>query len=357
MNLTSLMVILSLAVVAECTGIDFPANQFLGPFNDINNNASDGDYLSFSFPWYNSDISFSGSDFNISSGLDASQELSSAFSFFSGFYATSGMPVLSGLISTPTKFEISHKEPAKIYFGSGQELEYSKYISTTTSRNNELWIQGSSKGAIDWSSFVVCPQGSWLQLVAYAPAGGSAGFYDIIQNDTQSVSFKVYQFYPGYNTMNFAADQVGRHILLFIVNNQPSNVVIVDVFAPMALSTPPSLSMPPSEGPMQQNIQTQSSTVLQQHTLVSNAPAPVPTSGDTPVTIKSNGMRGYDVYVDGAYIGKKTSGVGSFSFNVVGNMYHDIRVYDGQFNYPKSIYFQRGVTKIINVEPGTAIYI
>jgi hypothetical protein len=31
--------------------------------------------------------------------------------------------------------------------------------------------------------------------------------------------------------MNFNADQVGRHILLFVVNNQPSNVVIVDVFA------------------------------------------------------------------------------------------------------------------------------
>jgi hypothetical protein len=83
----------------------------------------------------------------------------------------------------------------------------------------------------------------------------------------------------------------------------------------------------------------------------------VPTSGDTPVTIKSNGMRGYDVYVDGAYIGKETSGAGIFGFNVVGDMYHDIRVYDGQFNYPKRIYFQKGVTKVINVEPGTSAYI
>jgi hypothetical protein len=31
--------------------------------------------------------------------------------------------------------------------------------------------------------------------------------------------------------MNFNADQVGRHLLYFVVNNQPSNVVIVDVFA------------------------------------------------------------------------------------------------------------------------------
>jgi hypothetical protein len=31
--------------------------------------------------------------------------------------------------------------------------------------------------------------------------------------------------------MNFNADQVGRHMLYFVVNNQPSNVVIVDVLA------------------------------------------------------------------------------------------------------------------------------
>jgi hypothetical protein len=32
-------------------------------------------------------------------------------------------------------------------------------------------------------------------------------------------------------------------------------------------------------------------------------------------------------------------------------------VYDGQFNYPKTMFFSRGVQKIINVEPGTAVYI
>jgi hypothetical protein len=31
--------------------------------------------------------------------------------------------------------------------------------------------------------------------------------------------------------MNFKADQAGRHMLYFIVDSQPSNVVIVDVFA------------------------------------------------------------------------------------------------------------------------------
>ncbi len=48
---------------------------------------------------------------------------------------------------------------------------------------------------------------------------------------------------------------------------------------------------------------------------------------------------------------------GVFNFKVIGGQNHNIRVYDGQFNYPKSMYFERGVLKIINVEPGTAVYV
>jgi hypothetical protein len=48
---------------------------------------------------------------------------------------------------------------------------------------------------------------------------------------------------------------------------------------------------------------------------------------------------------------------GRFSLSVVGNQNHNIRVYDGQFNYPKTMYFERGVQKIINVEPGTTVYV
>ena len=85
------------------------------------------------------------------------------------------------------------------------------------------------------------------------------------------------------------------------------------------------------------------------------------TTGNTPVTIVSQGMRGYQVFLDGNYIGTEGTGGdpldGKFSFNVVGNQNHEVRVYDGQFNYPKTIFFEMGVQKIIYVEPGTAVYI
>lgn len=41
----------------------------------------------------------------------------------------------------------------------------------------------------------------------------------------------ILQFNHDYNTMNFNANHVGRHMLCFVVNNHPSNVVVVDVFA------------------------------------------------------------------------------------------------------------------------------
>ncbi|MFB3765418.1 MAG: hypothetical protein ACE14P_09245 [Methanotrichaceae archaeon] len=91
------------------------------------------------------------------------------------------------------------------------------------------------------------------------------------------------------------------------------------------------------------------------------AQVPATTTGDSIATIVSQGMRGYQVFLDGTYIGTEGTGGdpldGTFTFRVVGNQYHDIRVYDGQFNYPKTIFFERGGTKIIHVEPGMAIYV
>ena len=82
-------------------------------------------------------------------------------------------------------------------------------------------------------------------------------------------------------------------------------------------------------------------------------------TGDTPVIIVSRGMRGYQVFLDGNYIGTEGTGGditdGKFGFNVAGNQNHEVRVYDGQFNYPKTTFFQRGIQKIINVEPGMSV--
>ena len=85
------------------------------------------------------------------------------------------------------------------------------------------------------------------------------------------------------------------------------------------------------------------------------------TAGDSTAIIVSQSMRGYQVYLDGVYIGTEGTGTdpldGIFSFKVVGNQNHEIRVYDGQFNDSKTIFFYKGSTRTINVAPGNAIWV
>ena len=168
------------------------------------------------FPWYTTGGSFYSQPYSYL-----------MFSPFREYYTTTGTPVVGGIISNPTKFDITKKIPSSVYYGAGVGLPYSQYAATVPSKNNDLWIQG----ATNWTQYVVSPVGTWVQLVAYAPVEGPAGFYENIQTDTTSSKYKTYQFNQGYNTMNFKADKVGRHMLYFVMNNQPSNVVVVDVFA------------------------------------------------------------------------------------------------------------------------------
>jgi len=308
------------------------------------------------------------------------ENTSSAYSFLSEFYINTSVPVISGF--TPVKIDVTHKMPSRIYFGSGQEVTYNQYQSAiATTRGNELWIQ---KG-LDWSAYAIVPAGTGMQFIAFAPAGGQADYYEIVQTDALNITSKRVNFYSGYNSLNFRADKVGRHILQFVLNNQPSNSIIVDVIsqappaqqAPPAGQMPPTTNMPPSTNmppaynqPNAGYSQTTTSGLGQTTTSASTSYQTYGTSyppqtgvvaGDTPVTIQSQGMRGYQVYLDEVLIGTEGTGGdpldGKFSFNVIGNQNHNVRVFDGQFNYPKSMYFQRGVLEIINVEPGTAVYI
>ncbi len=204
-------------IIAESSGL----NKTTESHRSNDTMGSHGDYLNpnmgqvDSFPWYTTGGSFYSHSYS-----------DSMFSPFREYYITSGIPVIGGIFSNPTKFDIVKRTPSMVYYGTGQALPYTQYVSTMPSNTNDLWVQG----ATNWAQYVVTPVGTWIQLVANAPLGGSAGVYEIVQTDTSTVKYNTYQFNQGYNTMNFNADQVGRHMLYFVVNNQPSNVVVVDVF-------------------------------------------------------------------------------------------------------------------------------
>jgi plastocyanin len=256
---------------------------------------------------------------------------------YSQYYSMSSSVAASTHIIAPQKYSIQ-VTPSKLYFGyQMQEVPYSQYQTYATyTGGNSLWI----RGATSWTQYAVVPQGSSLSLLATTSPGGNGYLYEI--NPNGILSKNSFNFFPGNSQIGFNAGEIGQHILLFVIGGQVSNSIVIDV-----TSYSPSYQQPVPAYPPTQTLPP--------------VTTPSTTYGDTPVTIVSQGMRGYQVFLDGTIIG--TEGTigdaldGRFSFNVVGNQNHDIRVYDGQFNYPKTMFFQRGVLKIINVEPGTAVYV
>lgn len=273
-----------------------------------------------SFSWYSSDVSF------YRQMLPAS-----TFSPFSEYYATAAVPIEGEIISYPARFDIAQSTPSNVYYGAGQGLPYSQYLSIVPSKTNDLWIRGTR----NWTQYLVSPVGMTLELVANVPAGGMGSFYETVQTETTSQRSKTYQFNAGYNTMKFNANQLGRHILYFIVGNQPSNIVIVDVFAQAP-------QLPSSIYPLPNLVDSQ------QYLSPSQMPATAPSSGDVPVTIIYPNPGNFEVYVDGAYVGTGTNG--DFTFKARGGMSHVISIWDGLWMYQKSIYFESGLPKVINVE-------
>ena len=242
-------------------------------------------------------------------------------------------------IIAPTKYDINGKQPSTIYFGYQQQaVTYSQYQTYPTyTGGNSLWIQGAKS----WTQYAAVPQGSSSSLLAISSTGGNGYLYEIYPDGHLVKNY--FYFYPGYNLINFYADAVGQHVLLFAIDYSISNAVAINV-----VSNTPSYT-PPYQSPYPQGI------------YLSPGSTPISTTGDSQATIVSQGMRGYQVYLDGNYIGTEGTGIdpldGRFSFSVVGNQNHDVRVTDGQFNYQKTIFFDRGGTKTINVEPGTSVYV
>jgi len=259
---------------------------------------------------------------------------------YSQYYSMMSSVAPSTHIIAPQKYSMENI-PSTLYFGyQMQAVPYSQYQTYATfTGGNSMWIQG----ATSWTQYAQVPQGSSLSLLATTSAGGNGYLYEIKPNGI--LSKNSFKYFPGNNQIGFYADTLGQHILLFDINGKVSNAIVIDVTS----------YYPP---PYQQ--QGQAYPLIQTQTPITT-PTPSPSYGDTPATIVSQGMRGYQVFLDGAYIGTEGTGGdpldGMFSFSVAGNQNHEVRVFDGQFNYPKTMHFSRGVQKIINVEPGTAVYI
>jgi plastocyanin len=227
---------------------------------------------------------------------------------YSQYYQIAPQPP-SKPMTAPTEYKLIGQEPKTLYFGLTQKaVPYTQYVSYSSELGmNSLWI----KGPLSWTQYAMVPQGASLSLIATSPGGGFGYMYELYPDDT--LNKNGYNFYS-YNQIGFYADRAGQHLLFFVINGQPSNIVTIDV--------------------------------------VPYRPQPSPTYNYASVTIASDWLDGYDVYVDGNYRG--TEGFygqrpGTVTVMVPGNQYHAIGVYGSGFSYSDTRFFNAGWAYTLNV--------
>lgn len=128
-------------------------------------------------------------------------------------------------IIAPKGYEIQNKIPDYVHTGyQTQAIPYAQYETNSIYiGGNSLWIQG----ATDWSQYAIVPKGAFLSLLAITSTGGNGYLYEIYPGGR--LLKNNYYFYKGYNQMGFYADAIGQHILLYVIENQASNPIVVDV--------------------------------------------------------------------------------------------------------------------------------
>ena len=162
---------------------------------------------------------FQGEDQGISTGTS-----SDIFSKYSQFYSISKGNGHKTHIEAPTKYDIN-KFPTTVYFSyQMQAVPYSQYQTYPAyTSGNSLWILGSTS----WSQYATVPQGAGLSLLATTSSSGNGYLYEITPDGQLTKNY--YNFFPGSNQINFYAETVGQHILLFAIGNQVSSAVVIDV--------------------------------------------------------------------------------------------------------------------------------
>lgn len=211
-------------------------------------------------------------------------------------------------LTSPTKYELN-QEPAMLYFGgsgSQKAVPYSQYQSYVTyTGQNSLWIQGPTS----WTQYAAVPQGATVSLLAISPTGGYGYLYEIYPDGT--LDKQGYYFNP-YDQIGFYADQEGQHLLMYVIDGQPSNIVAIDVVAYQ----------------------------------------PPPVYNYAKITVSSSWLRGYNVYVDNNY--QATEGTtgeapGVVSIVVPGDQYHTIAVQGSGFSFSDYRYFNAGWAYTLNI--------
>ena len=188
-------------------------------------------------PWVGGNPPGQSGQGQVSSG-GYSATYSATFSQYSQYYTISKGNAPKTHIEAPKKHDITGKIPTTVYFSYQMKaVPYSQYQTYAAyTAGNSLWIQGSTS----WTQYAAIPEGASLSILATSSAGGNGYLYEIMPGGQLTKNY--YSFFPGYNQINFYADTVGQHILLFAIGDQVSNSIVINVVA----NQPPIYNQPPS---------------------------------------------------------------------------------------------------------------
>jgi hypothetical protein len=194
-------------------------------------------------------------------------------------------------LSLPLAFNISRNEPQMLQFGS-DHLNFSEYVSS--SFLSELWV----RTGVRWSRYERTVQGVDVAIILHMPKDGNADVYLIsyARGSTNHWNFKLLR---GYYLLRLVPGEDGRLFMITALDNQPGNALMLDVLPRPNVSS----SSPLDVGTIQ--------------------------IGKAKVTIKSQRIKGYDVYVDGVFYSSDISdGVldGITSFTIGAGQTHTITV-------------------------------
>lgn len=166
-----------------------------------------------------------GSSLEMQPGEANTPPSGTSVSQYSQYYSMTTGSVPGTHIVAPKQFQISGNVPATVYFSNQQQaVPYAQYESYATyTDGNSLWIQGSTS----WTQYATIPQGAFLSLLATSSTGGNGYLYEIYPDGRLLTNN--YYFFPGYNQIGFWADTVGQHLLLFVINGQVSNSIVINV--------------------------------------------------------------------------------------------------------------------------------
>ncbi|HEX7444870.1 MAG TPA: hypothetical protein VF300_00625 [Methanothrix sp.] len=166
-------------------------------------------------------------------------------------------------LSSPLAFNLSGNEPQMLRFGS-DHLNFSEYVPGPFL--SELWV----RTGVQWSRYEQIFQGDDVDIILRMPKDGYTDVYLVsyARGSTDHWNFKLLR---GYYLLKLTPGDDGRLFMITSLDNQPSNALMLDVSPRADVSS----SSPLDVGTIQ--------------------------IGKAKVTIKSEKIKGYDVYLDGVF--------------------------------------------------------